>query len=168
MKIHLRNTYQSRIDRMLFDHCWHSATSLDNVQVGDILRVKSKETLEIIEWEVTELPIQISLEEAKAEWLKYPFDTLKKVERYGFFPFVIRNLKKIREFSLNKLSSRYIPSQVKTVVWVRDGAKCRRCGSKEDLVFEHIVPIVKGGSNLENNIELICRLCSIRKSDRVQ
>ena len=167
MKIHLRNTYQSRIDRMFFDYCWHSATSLDNVQVGDILRVKSKETLEVIEWEVTELPIQITLEEAEAEWLKYPFNAIKKVERYGYFPFVIRNLKKIKEFSPNKLSPRYIPSQIKIVVWVRNGAKCRRCGSKEDLVFEHIIPITGEGNNTETNIELICRLCSKRKSDQI-
>ena len=167
MKIHLRNTYQSRVDRMLFDHCWHSATSLDNIQVGDILRIKSKETLEIIDWKVIEPAIQITLEKAKDEWFNYPFDTPKKVERYGYFPFVIRNLEMVKEVSPNKPSPRYIPSQVRIEVWLRDGAKCKRCGAKEDLGFEHIVSIIKGGSNVVNNIELICRLCSKRESDRI-
>lgn len=152
---------------MLFDHCWYSATSLDHIQVGDILRIKSKETLEIIDWKVTELAIQNALENAKSEWFNYPFDTPKKVERYGYFPFVIRNLEMVKEFPPNKPSPRYIPSQFRIEVWLRDGAKCKRCGRKEDLLFEHIIPIIKGGSNVENNVELICKLCSKRKSDRI-
>jgi len=167
LKIHLRITYQSRVDRMLLEQCWHSATSLDNIRIGDILRIKNKETLEIIDWKVTELPIALSLDKAKAEWFKYPFDNRKNVERYGYFPWVIRNLEKIKEYPPIKPSPRYIPSPIRIKVWLRDGAKCKRCGAKEDLGFEHIVPIIKGGSNVENNIELICRSCSKRKSDRI-
>lgn len=168
MKVHIRNTYQSRIDRMLFDHCWYSATSLYHIQVGDILRIKSRETLEIIDWEVTELAICNDLEKAKLEWLKFPFDSPKKVERYGYFPFVIKNLELVKEVPPTKPSPQYIPSQARIEVWLRNGTKCKRCGVKEDLVFEYIVPIIKGGNNLENNIELICRLCSKSKSDRSQ
>jgi hypothetical protein len=168
MEIHRRNTYQSGADRMLVDNCWHSSTQLDKVQVGDILRVKNKETLEVVDWEVTELPTQFNPDEAKAEWLKYPFGNTKSAERYDYFPFVLKNLKKVKEYPPKKPSPRYIPSEVRIRIWLRDGAKCKRCGAKENLEFDHIIPVAKGGSNTESNIELLCKLCNRRKLDRIQ
>jgi len=86
MKIHRRNTYQSGADRMLFDHCWHSSTPLDKIQVGDIFRVKNKEILEVVDWKVTEPPIQLTPDEAKAEWLKYPSGNPRPYISYNLPP----------------------------------------------------------------------------------
>jgi 5-methylcytosine-specific restriction endonuclease McrA len=41
---------------------------------------------------------------------------------------------------------RVIPTSVKIEVWERDGGKCVKCGAKEDLHFDHIIPWAKGGS----------------------
>jgi hypothetical protein len=49
-----------------------------------------------------------------------------------------------------------IPESVRIEVWRRDGGKCARCGSREKLEYDHIVPISKGGSNTARNIELLC------------
>ena len=167
MKIHRRYTYQSGADRMFLDSCWHSSTPLDKIQVGDIIRVKNKETLEVVDWKARESSIQLTSDEAKAEWLKYPFGNSKSAEKYGYFPFVLRNLEKVKEYPPEKPSPRYIPSEVRIKVWIRDSGRCKRCGAEEDLEFDHIIPVAKGGSNTENNIELLCKSCNRRKSDKI-
>jgi hypothetical protein len=60
-----------------------------------------------------------------------------------------------------------ISDDVKLVVWSRDGGACVRCGSKEKMHFDHIIPVVKGGGNGENNIQLLCEGCNLKKSDRI-
>jgi 5-methylcytosine-specific restriction endonuclease McrA len=60
-----------------------------------------------------------------------------------------------------------IPEKVRIEVWRRDGGKCARCGSREKLEYDHIVPISKGGSNTARNIELLCEKCNRSKSNNV-
>lgn len=60
-----------------------------------------------------------------------------------------------------------IPEKVRIEVWRRDGGKCARCGSREKLEYDHIVPISKGGSNTVRNIELLCEKCNRSKSNNV-
>jgi hypothetical protein len=63
--------------------------------------------------------------------------------------------------------SRGIPQPVKIAVVTRDGGKCRRCGSTQDLQYDRIVPNSRGGSSTDvNNIQLLCGKCSSLKSDR--
>jgi hypothetical protein len=57
-----------------------------------------------------------------------------------------------------------IPEDVRVFVWERDGGCCQRCGANEDLQFDHIVPVSKGGSNEANNVELLCSACNQKKS----
>ena len=153
---------------MLVDQCWHSSTPLDGIHVGDILRVKNKDTLEVVDWKANEPATQLTPREAEAEWLRYPFGSPKSAQRYGYFPFVLRNLEKVAEYPPKRPSPRYIPSEVRVKVWLRDGGKCKRCGAEDDLEFDHIVPVAKGGSNTENNVELLCRSCNSKKSDRIE
>ena len=49
-----------------------------------------------------------------------------------------------------------IPDDVKIFVWQRDGGRCVKCGSQENLEYDHIIPISKGGSNTARNIQLLC------------
>jgi Holliday junction DNA helicase RuvB len=49
-----------------------------------------------------------------------------------------------------------ISPEVRREVWRRDGGMCARCGSRENLGFDHIIPISQGGSNTVRNIELLC------------
>lgn len=60
-----------------------------------------------------------------------------------------------------------IPEKVRIEVWRRDSGKCARCGSREKLEYDHIVPISKGGSNTARNIELLCETCNRGKSNNV-
>jgi len=60
-----------------------------------------------------------------------------------------------------------IPEKVRIEVWRRDGGKCARCGSRERLEYDHIVPISRGGSNTARNIELLCESCNRTKSNNI-
>jgi len=60
-----------------------------------------------------------------------------------------------------------IPESVRIEVWRRDGGKCVRCGSRERLEYDHIIPISKGGSNTARNIELLCEKCNRSKSNNI-
>ncbi|GEM_PF-6461076 len=60
-----------------------------------------------------------------------------------------------------------ISENVRVEVWRRDGGKCARCGSREKLEYDHIVPISKGGSNTARNIELLCEKHNRSKSNNI-
>lgn len=60
-----------------------------------------------------------------------------------------------------------IPDDVKLLVWSRDGGACVRCQSKEKIHFDHVIPVVKGGSNDAANVQLLCQICNLKKSDRI-
>jgi hypothetical protein len=49
---------------------------------------------------------------------------------------------------------------VRMYVWRRDHGKCVRCGGQERVWFDYIVPAWEGGSNMEQNIRLMCERCS--------
>ncbi|HMF64973.1 MAG TPA: HNH endonuclease [Edaphobacter sp.] len=60
-----------------------------------------------------------------------------------------------------------ISEAVRIFVWRRDQGQCARCESKEKLEFDHIVPVVRGGSNTARNIELLCETCNRKKGSRI-
>ena len=60
-----------------------------------------------------------------------------------------------------------IPQHVQDTVWRRDGGKCVKCGSQENLEFDHIIPLSKGGSNTVRNIQLLCQKCNREKSNKI-
>jgi hypothetical protein len=61
-----------------------------------------------------------------------------------------------------------ISEEVRIAVWRRDEGKCVRCGSRENLEYDHIIPISQGGSNTVRNIELLCEKCNRAKSNNIQ
>lgn len=40
---------------------------------------------------------------------------------------------------------------------------CQKCGRKNYLVFDHIVPFYRGGDNTIDNIQVLCRICNMEK-----
>ena len=61
-----------------------------------------------------------------------------------------------------------IPSEIRKIVFKRDGGKCVKCGSDKDIEYDHIIPVSKGGSDTINNIELLCEICNRSKSDKIE
>jgi 5-methylcytosine-specific restriction endonuclease McrA len=65
-------------------------------------------------------------------------------------------------------SRKGIPETVRVFVWRRYEGKCTRCGSRKRLEFDHIIPVVEGGSDTARNIELLCETCNRSKGSRIQ
>lgn len=60
-----------------------------------------------------------------------------------------------------------IPMDIATAVWNRDGGRCSMCGSRENLEFDHIIPVSKGGATTFRNLQLLCKRCNLIKSDNI-
>jgi len=60
-----------------------------------------------------------------------------------------------------------IPQDVIDAVWNRDGGQCVKCNSNQDLEYDHIIPLSKGGSNRYRNLQLLCVKCNRSKSDNI-
>ena len=78
-------------------------------------------------------------------------------------------LRKIRARDEDLAGSRRerIPEEVRAFVWERDGAQCTRCGAEDDLQFDHVIPVAKGGGNAIDNIQILCGDCNRQKSDSI-
>jgi len=82
----------------------------------------------------------------------------------------LEKLRKLTEVSdqLDKASSRErIPEEVQMFVWRRDEGKCVKCGSQENLEYDHVIPVSRGGANTARNIQLLCEPCNRGKSDKI-
>ena len=64
-------------------------------------------------------------------------------------------------------ASPYIPPEVSSEVWHRDGGACVLCGAREYLEFDHIIPRSKGGDTAVGNLQLLCRKCNSEKRDQI-
>ena len=64
-------------------------------------------------------------------------------------------------------NTRHISREVRQRVWQRYGGRCAECGAGDYLEFDHIVPVAKGGSNSDSNVQLLCRKCNLKKSDNI-
>jgi len=64
---------------------------------------------------------------------------------------------------------RVIPSMIKLEVWKRDKGSCVKCGSKENLHFDHIIPYSQGGSSKDaRNIQILCSRHNLEKHDKIE
>lgn len=46
------------------------------------------------------------------------------------------------------------------------GMPCTICGDRDDIEVDHIVPVAKGGTNDESNLQPLCHQCHVRKGNR--
>jgi 5-methylcytosine-specific restriction endonuclease McrA len=88
-----------------------------------------------------------------AEWAAAVIDTTLRIDRRVILPGAERRSP--------------LPQHVKTEVWQRDHGRCVQCSASDYLEFDHIIPRAKGGANSVGNIQLLCRRCNLRKSDRI-
>ena len=64
---------------------------------------------------------------------------------------------------------RVIPSAVKLEVWKRDKGCCVKCGSNQNLHFDHVIPYSLGGSSKAiENIQILCAKHNLEKHDRIE
>lgn len=64
---------------------------------------------------------------------------------------------------------RLIPTEVKQKVWKRDRGRCVRCGSTENLHFDHDIPFSKGGSSFTvENVQILCAQHNLKKGALIE
>jgi hypothetical protein len=61
-----------------------------------------------------------------------------------------------------------IRPRVRRRVWERDRGACVVCGTRDQVQFEHIIPVSRGGSSTVRNLELRCGSCRGLKDDSTQ
>ena len=99
-------------------------------------------------------------------------DTKNKKYYEAFFQILMLSsndpiLFKKRFFPNMRIRRNNISSNVKREVWRRDMGRCSKCGSREKLEYDHIIPVSKGGSNTSRNIELLCQSCNRKKAAQI-
>jgi hypothetical protein len=75
------------------------------------------------------------------------------------------------ETSKERRRGRYIPFETKIRVVRRDNYTCQHCKKHlrdDEVEFDHIIPLSRGGSSEEHNIRLTCYDCNRDKSDNVE
>ena len=73
-----------------------------------------------------------------------------------------------REEHINGARRERIPPEVRSFVWERDQGHCVTCGAAEDLQFDHVIPVARGGGNSAENLQILCGPCNRQKSDRLE
>jgi len=84
------------------------------------------------------------------------------------FRAAVANLEAALAFQKSESKSDPIPKEVKLLVWTRDGGSCVRCGSPQELHFDHIIPVSKGASNTAANIQILCQPCNYERAIKSQ
>ena len=66
-------------------------------------------------------------------------------------------------------TQRHVNWRQRAIVLMRDGARCRLCGadphSGATLHIDHIVPWSRGGETVTENLQVLCEMCNIGKSN---
>ena len=91
---------------------------------------------------------------------------------FGWMPRPSRALKGLKSLRRGSPRARYrserppIPANVRRLVFMRDGYRCRHCGSPFNLQIDHIIPYSWGGFSNPSNLQTLCRTCNRRKGAR--
>ena len=58
-----------------------------------------------------------------------------------------------------------IKDEILSFILKRDREECVTCGSKDNLQFDHILPLSKGGSDEPENLRILCRSCNLSRGN---
>jgi len=74
-----------------------------------------------------------------------------------------------RSASQRRRTPRNINWRLRALVLMRDGARCQLCGAEAregaKLHVDHVVPWIKDGETTLENLQVLCNVCNIGKSD---
>jgi len=56
-----------------------------------------------------------------------------------------------------------LTDELRSRILERDEFACATCGATDDLQIDHIVPVRKGGPNVEFNLQVLCAPCNQSK-----
>ena len=95
---------------------------------------------------------------------KIKSDGKRNVFKFYLQPVEVKPMKKEEIIPFNRI----IPTEVKVEVWSRDKGQCVKCGSNENLHYDHDLPYSKGGTSLTaKNVRILCMKCNLSKSNKI-
>ena len=65
--------------------------------------------------------------------------------------------------ALSRVERGKVTNKIRFKVYEKDGYRCRKCGSKNNLEIDHIIPIARGGKSTFDNLQTLCHDCNQRK-----
>lgn len=51
-------------------------------------------------------------------------------------------------------------------ILIKKNNKCLHCGYSEKLSIDHVIPLIKGGSNHTSNLQILCISCNSKKGSK--
>ena len=172
LKVELKTAIGSGISRreimisdVAFDAGWMGSS--DPVIAGDVETLKKRKSYCIYRDKIFELLRDFQEPHAieKAP-LRIRKTVLEEEHEIAGLRRAVANLELAKTYSSGP-SRTPIPDDVRVAVWARDRGICVKCGSSDNLHFDHIIPVAKGGSPFVENIQILCQQCNLRKSDRI-
>lgn len=67
--------------------------------------------------------------------------------------------------SIEKVERSLVSNKLRFAIFNRDGNRCCKCGSRDNLEIDHIIPISKGGKSVPNNLQTLCHDCNYQKGN---
>jgi hypothetical protein len=112
---------------------------------------------------VVEPPYEVSLDEII---LTVTHVVLSQEQGFAEMKADIDRFQRLKE--AGRMPREPIPADVRSFVWRRDQGRCVRCDSTEQLEYDHIIPLAKGGSNTERSArrDSIAQCGPISRSER--
>ncbi|MFA6526189.1 MAG: HNH endonuclease signature motif containing protein [Candidatus Buchananbacteria bacterium] len=77
-----------------------------------------------------------------------------------------KNYDKLRKTVKSRELRKGINLKLRYLIFKRDNYRCVICGNNAQgtvLMVDHIIPVVQGGHNEENNLRTLCRECNLGK-----
>ena len=74
-----------------------------------------------------------------------------------------RETEKAKQPKIEIYKKKPIPNKLRWEVWKKDNFTCLKCGSRDNLVADHIIPESKGGKMEISNLQTLCQKCNSKK-----
>lgn len=108
------------------------------------------------------LPEDIDIGEIYEFWIKH-HNTKPKYKPWSDKPRFYNRAMTCNTRAKSKGDTNKITADDLELVFTIYKGQCNRCKSSKHLVFDHIVPYYRGGTNTVDNLQVLCRLCNMEK-----
>lgn len=103
------------------------------------------------------------IEEVRGGWLLLNY----KAHRDGEMPGQKSRAEYMREYRRKHGGSWPTPKR-RAALLERDGHRCRHCGATDGLEVDHIVEREDGGTDNDDNLQILCKPCNLRKRNEAR
>lgn len=93
-------------------------------------------------------------------------ERIKEIEENIILSEAYENNKKTYKHKRKQASRHTAKREVRKRIFEKHGDVCAICGSKINITIDHIIPVIKGGNNGDDNLRPLCKKCNSSKGGR--